>query len=170
MFKIKCLFFFLISTLIVSNAAFADIKSVCPNIRELGACQYKSNSPVRACARLTCPISRFALNPTIIFTNEKGQCGNPAQLSRASIYDKNGNLLCSGAQKLGCAARRGVCLSRYKADENKCNTRTIVRRALANTKSPEIYWKVSSSSCFRVPDAGRCYNVKVREVCAKVIR
>ena len=155
---------------IIAQSAYADLTSVCGTVKELGACQYKSNSPVRSCSALTCPIARFALNPTIIFTNEVGACGNQAKLGSANIYDKAGNLLCAGAQRLGCAAKRGTCLSRYKADETACNTRVVVKKAIRNTGSPEIFWKVAQGTCFRVPDAGKCYNVKAREVCLKTIR
>lgn len=159
-----------IAVLLPAFTHAADIKKVCGTIRELGACQYKSNSPVRASSALSSPITRFALNPTIIFTNEVGACGNQAKLSSANIYDKKGNLLCSSTQRLGCAAKRGTCLARYKADERRCDTRNVRRKAVKNTGDPSIFWKVASNVCYRVPDAGRCYNVKVRELCAGLVK
>ena len=145
--------------------ASADLASVCPKIRQLGADQYKSNSPVRSNSNLTAPIVRFGLNPTIIFV-----ASNPARLATARAYDKKGGLLFT-AQRLGCAAKprsaalRGTCLSRYKADENRANTRAMRRLAIRRTGSPEVYWKVASNLCIRVADLGKCYNVKVRELC-----
>jgi hypothetical protein len=146
-----------------------DLAEVCPAYRELGNCQYKNNSPIRS-GSLSSPITRFALNPTIIFTNEKGYCGDQAKLASAAIYDKNGNRLCSRSQRLSCATKKGSCLSRYKASEISCNTRKVRRQALAKTKSPEIYWRVSSKYCIRVPDVGRCYNVKVRDLCSGTVK
>ena len=148
----------------------AQIANVCKQVRDLGVCQYKNNSPQRAqFGNNKSPIVSFNLNPTIIFTNERGNCGNQAKLSSANIYDSKGNLLCSGAQRLGCDAKRGTCLSRYKADPNKCNTRNVRRAAVKNTGSPAIYWKVATNVCYKVPDAGKCYNVKVRDLCSKTI-
>lgn len=138
------------------------LAKVCPKIVELGENQYKTNSPVRA--RLgdnSSSITRFALNPTIIFI-----VGNPAFYPRAIVYDKAGNYLTSGT-RLGCDRRgRGVCNSRYKGSElGGNNTRSVRRTAMQNTGSPEIFWKVSDSTCYRIPDAGRCYNVKIRDLC-----
>jgi hypothetical protein len=135
---------------------------VCSQVQELGNNQYKTNSPIRAqFGNNASPIVRFALNPTIIFV-----VGNPAKLSRALVYDKAGNLLTSG-NRLGCdAPGRGTCNSRYKGFETGGqDTRSIRRKAIQNTRSPEIFWKVSNKMCVRVPDAGRCYNVQVRELC-----
>lgn len=138
------------------------LSKVCDNVQELGPNQYKTNSPVRAqFGNNASPIVRFALNPTLIFV-----VGNPAQLSRAMVYDKQGNLLTSGV-RLGCdAPGRGVCNARYKGFETGGqDTRSIRQKAMRNTRSPEIFWKVSNKLCVRVPDAGRCYNVQVRELC-----
>ena len=154
-------FALLLCIIFISNTSYADISSVCPNVLPLGGFQYKSNSPVRACSALTCPIVRFGLNPTIIFT---GAGGNPARFATARAYDKNGGLLLT-APRLSCAAKRGTCLSRYKADEVRSNTRTVRRLAVRRTGSPKIIWKVSSTNCYEVPDIGKCYNVQVRELC-----
>lgn len=138
------------------------LSKVCENVDELGENQYKTNSPVRAqFGNNSSPIVRFALNPTLIFV-----VGNPAKLPRALVYDKSGNLLTSGV-KLGCdAPGRGVCNARYKGFETGGqDTRSIRQKAIKNTGSPEIFWKVANNLCVRVPDAGRCYNVKVRELC-----
>lgn len=151
-----------VACLMSTGVVHADLKSVCTNIQELGPNQYKTNSPIRARnGDNSSGIVRFALNPTIIFIR-----GNPAKLGRAAVYDKKGNFLTSG-MKLGCDAKgRGVCNSRYKGSESAPNdTRSIRRRAIANTKSPEIFWKVSPNLCIRIADAGRCYNVKKRDFC-----
>ncbi len=151
-----------ISFAIVPLAAEAQLEKVCPNIQELGPNQYKNNSPIRAQnGNNASPITRFALNPTIIFIR-----GNPAKLSRANVYDSKGNYLTSGV-RLGCdAPGRGTCNSRFKGSEVSPNdTRSVRRKAIAKTKSPAIYWRVAKNLCIRVPDAGKCYNVQVRELC-----
>jgi hypothetical protein len=153
------------------SAAHADLAARCPEIRDLGPCQYKNNSPIRACSALSCPISRFALNPTIIFTNDVGRCGDQAKLGTANILDSAGNIVCRGARRLFCADNRGTCLSRYKASEITCNTRRVRGKAVRNTQSPTIYWKVSPTVCYEVPDAGKCYNVKKRDFCdGRIVR
>jgi hypothetical protein len=162
MTKLCVLFFFMgiLCAAVAPETATAQLSRVCPNVQELGPNQYKNNSPIRA-AGVGTPIQRFALNPTIIFIR-----GNPARLSRANVYDSAGNFLTSG-QRLGCAAPgRGTCNSRYKGSEVAPNdTRSVRRRAVANTRSPAIFWRVANNLCIRIPDAGRCYNVQVRGFC-----
>jgi hypothetical protein len=161
----------LVASLLSCFESHANVPAVCGTVKELGVCQYKSNSPERArYGDNSSPITGFNLNPTIIFTNERGNCGNPAKLGSANIYDSKGGLLCSGAQRLGCDARRGTCLARYKADPTTCNTRNVRRLAIKRTGSPTILWKVASNLCYRVPDAGKCYNVKVRELCGQTVK
>ena len=146
------------------KAVSAGLSGVCTNVGELGGDQYKSNSPVRSRAGdNSSGIVRFALNPTLIFVSSQR-----AKFSTANAYDKKGNLLISGAQRLGCDAKpRGVCFTRYKADESSYNTAKVRSAAIKNTRSPEIFWRVAPNLCIRVPDAGQCYNVKSRELCAK---
>lgn len=157
--KIKLALFTLFMTFMVSAAA-AQFPG-CSIIRDLNNDQYKSNSPVRSSSALTSPIVRFALNPTLIFV-----ASNPATLSRAIAYDNNGGVLFE-ANKLGCAFKpRGTCLTRYKASESGVsNTKNARRTAIARTGSPAVIWKVSSTTCIKVLDLGKCYNVKKRELC-----
>jgi hypothetical protein len=149
--------------LFAAPVAQAQLSKVCTTIKELGPNQYKNNSPIRAQnGNNASPITRFAENPTIIFI-----VGNPAQLGSANVYDSNGNYLTSGI-RLSCDARgRGTCNARYKGSERKPNdTRSIRRKAVSKTKSPAIFWRVSSKGlCYRIPDAGKCYNVKSRGLC-----
>jgi hypothetical protein len=144
----------------VRSRANAKLAQLCPTIRELGPQQYKNNSPIRS-GSLSSPITRFALNPTIIFI-----VGNPAVLSRANMYDSRGNYLTSGV-RLSCAKRgRGECNSRYKGSERGANNvRQVRRRAVKSTGSATVFWKVSPTVCYRIPDVGKCYNVKVRGLC-----
>ncbi len=151
-----------LATVLLPFAADAQLSKVCKNVQELGANQYKNNSPIRAQnGNNASPITRFALNPTIIFIR-----GNPAKLARANVYDSQGNYLTSGV-RLGCdAPGRGTCNSRYKGSEVSPNdTRSVRRKAVAKTRSPSIYWRVATNLCIRVPDAGKCYNVQVRGFC-----
>jgi hypothetical protein len=144
-----------------AQAKKSKLNSVCPKVIELGTWQYKNNSPVRSGSALTSSIVRFALNPTIIFT---GSQGDPTRFDRAKAYDRSGELLLS-APRLTCAARKGTCLARYKANEATSNTRKMRRLAVKRSGTPEIFWKVSNQVCVRVPDIGQCYNVKKRDLC-----
>jgi hypothetical protein len=159
----KLLVLLAICTYLPLASAHAQLSKVCPQVKELGSNQYKNNSPIRAVfGNNGSPITRFALNPTIIFIY-----GNPAKLGSANVYDSKGNYLTAGI-RLSCDApgKRGSCNSRYKGSERAPNdTRSVRRKAVRNTGSPAIYWRVSSSLCIRVPDAGKCYNVQKRGFC-----
>jgi hypothetical protein len=131
--------------------AEAQLSSVCPtvyNINErsgIGALiQYKNNQVQRS-GGVGTPLAGFLRQPTIIATQGR----NPFQLGRAAIYDSRG--------KLVCAASRGECLARYKFS---CST-TAVRRAT----QLGAFVKVAPKMCIRIPNAGKCYNVKVRDLC-----
>ena len=63
---------------------------------------------------------------------------NPFQLSRASVS-------------------RGECLARYKFS---CST-TALRRATRLG----AFVKVANDMCIKIDNAGKCYNVKVRDLC-----
>ena len=139
----------------VSQAQPAACKQVVDiSSRAAGALiQYKNGQVQRACARLSCPVSGFIRNPTIIATQGR----NPFTLARSSIYNGAGQLLCSSGPRLGCASNRGECLARYKFN---CSS-TAVRQ---NTPGG-AFILVAPGLCVRVPNAGKCYNVKVRGLC-----
>jgi hypothetical protein len=139
--------------------AEAQLSEVCPtvfNINErsgIGALvQYKNNQVQRA-GGVGTPLAGFLRQPTIIATQGR----NPFQLSRATIYDSNGKLVCSSSTRQGCAVNRGECLARYKFP---CST-TAIRRATRDG----AFVKVSNNMCVKIPNAGKCYNVKVRDLC-----
>jgi len=117
--------------------------------------QYKNAQVQRACASLSCPVSGFIRNPTIIATQGK----NPFTLSRATIYSSAGRVISRSGPRQGCASNRGECLGRYKFPTSS----TAVRLA---TQSGGAFVLVSKAGlCIKVPNAGICYNVKSRGTC-----
>jgi hypothetical protein len=139
--------------------AQAELSEVCPTVYNLserssiGALiQYKNNQ-VQRTGGVGTSLAGFLRQPTIIATQGR----NPFRLNRATIYNSKGKAVCSSGPRLGCAASRGECLARYKFS---CST-TAVRRAT----SEGAFVKVAPNMCIRVPNAGKCYNVKVRDLC-----
>ena len=139
--------------------AEAQLTSVCPtvfNINErsgIGALVQYKNNQVQRSGGVGSPLAGFLRQPTIIATQGR----NPFQLARAAIYNSRGKLVCSSGPRMGCAASRGECLARYKFS---CST-TAVRRAT----QLGAFVKVAPNMCIRIPNAGKCYNVKVRDLC-----
>jgi hypothetical protein len=140
-------------------SAEAQLSQACPtvyNISErskIGAVVQYKNNQVQRTGGVGTPLAGFLRQPTIIATQGR----NPFKLGRATIYDGNGKAICSSGPRQGCSVSRGECLARYKFS---CST-TSVRRA---TKDG-AYVKVAPNMCIRVPNAGKCYNVKVRDLC-----
>lgn len=139
--------------------AEAQLSAVCPtvfNINErsgIGALiQYKNNQ-VQRTGGVGTPLAGFLRQPTIISTQGR----NPFRLSRATIYDSKGKAICTSSGRQGCSVSRGECLARYKFP---CST-TSIRRATREG----AFVKVAEKMCIRVPNAGKCYNVKVRDLC-----
>jgi hypothetical protein len=141
------------------GVAEAQLSAVCPNVYNLnersaiGALiQYKNNQVQRS-GGVGTSLTGFLRQPTIIATQGR----NPFRLSRATIYDSKGKAVCSSGPRQGCSVTRGECLARYKFS---CST-TAIRRAT----SDGAYVKVAQNMCVRIPNAGKCYNVKVRDLC-----
>jgi len=144
-----------------AQAAKADLARVCPVIKNIsdrqgiGALvQYKNSQVQRACAALTCPISGFLKSPTIIATQGK----NPFRLASATIYNDQGRVIGRSGGRLGCASNRGECLARYKFFGSTTSIRRSARDGIG-------YVKVATNLCVKVPNLGKCYNVKVRDTC-----
>jgi hypothetical protein len=141
------------------SLAEAQLSAVCPTVFNLnersgiGALiQYKNNQ-VQRTGGVGTPLAGFLRQPTIIATQGR----NPFRLSRATIYNSDGKLVCSSGTRQGCSVARGECLARYKFP---CST-TAVRRATRDG----AFVKVAENMCIRIPNAGKCYNVKVRDLC-----
>jgi hypothetical protein len=140
-------------------SAEAQLSAVCPtvyNINErssIGAIVQYKNNQVQRTGGVGTPLAGFLREPTIIATQGR----NPFQLGRATIYDSKGKAICTSGPRMGCSVTRGECLARYKFP---CST-TSVRRATRDG----AFVKVASNMCVRVPNAGKCYNVKVRDLC-----
>lgn len=141
--------------------AEAQLSKVCPVIKDIsdrqgiGALvQYKNSQVQRACAALTCPISGFLKSPTIIATLGR----NPFKLGSATIFNEKGRVIARSGGRLGCAVNRGECLARYKF----FGSTTAIRRAAKNGTG---YVKVATNLCVKIPNLGKCYNVKKRDNC-----
>jgi len=142
-----------------AGLAEAQLSAVCPtvyNIEErssIGALvQYKNNQVQRSSAPGN-PVSGFLRQPTIIAT----QGSNPFTLASATMYDSRGKAVCKSGPRLGCASTRGECLARYKFACSSSSARRATRDG--------AFIKVAPNMCIRVPNAGKCYNVKVRDLC-----
>jgi hypothetical protein len=142
-----------------ASLAEAQLSAVCPTVYNLNersaigaVIQYKNNQ-VQRTGGVGTPLAGFLREPTIIATQGR----NPFRLGRATIYNSKGNAVCSSSARQGCSSSRGECLARYKF---RCST-TAVRRAT----SDGAFVKVADNMCIRIPNAGKCYNVKVRDLC-----
>lgn len=139
--------------------AEAQLSEVCPTVYNLserssiGALVQYKNNQVQRTGGVGTPLAGFLRQPTIIATLGR----NPFQLNRATIYDSRGRAVCTSSPRQGCSVTRGECLARYKFP---CST-TSVRRATREG----AFVKVASNMCVRIPNAGKCYNVKVRDLC-----
>lgn len=139
----------------VSNAT----PSVCTTVVDVSSraagslVQWKNGQVQRASSALTSPVVGFLRNPTIIATQGR----NPFTFSSATIFNGAGQRICTSGPRLGCASTRGECLARYKFN---CST-TAVRRSTPGG----AFVNVAPGLCIRIPNAGRCYNVKVRDLC-----
>ncbi len=145
-------------TLVLFFPAFAQaqLASVCPTVVDVSSraagslVQYKNNQVQRNAAGA---VSGFLRSPTIIATQGR----NPFSLARSTVYNSSGKAVCTSGPRLGCSSTRGECLARYKFN---C-TSTALRKAT----SGGAFVKVSPNVCIRIPNAGKCYNVKVRGLC-----
>jgi hypothetical protein len=149
----------LLVLVIGTRLAEAQLSEVCPtvyNITErssIGALiQYKNNQ-VQRTGGVGSSLAGFLRQPTIIATQGR----NPFTLATATIYDARGKSICRSGPRLGCATTRGECLARYKF---YCSTTSVRRATRAGA-----FIKVAPNMCIRVPNAGKCYNVKVRDLC-----
>lgn len=143
-----------------SLQAEAQLSKVCPTVKEfndrsgVGALIQYKNHQVQRTGGVGTSLRPPLRIPTIISTQGR----DPFRWGRATIYDKKGRQVDRSAGKLGCSVRRGECLSRYKFSRST----TAIRQA---TQNGGAFIKVSDKMCIRIPNAGRCYNVKVRDLC-----
>lgn len=149
-----------IFSLLASTASAAP--KACSSVTPIssGAVAYKNSAPVRACSAHTCPIERFRHDPTLLFKTK----GFPS--FSCQILDKKGNQLASCPRQSAIGFAGGRCRCSYS---NERMTEAVRRRAIANTGSPQIYFRLGSK-CVEIPDAGRCYGVQVRELCATTLK
>lgn len=141
------------------SLAEAQLSAVCPTVYNLnersgiGALIQYKNHQVQRTGGVGTSLMTPLRQPTIIATQGR----NPFQLARANIYDSSGKLVCSSGPRQGCSVSRGECLARYKFS---CST-TAVRRATRLG----AFVKVANNMCIKIDNAGKCYNVKVRDLC-----
>lgn len=156
---------FLVGVVAVCGIAFAQVaeaqlSAVCPVVKEFSdrasikaLIQWKNHQVQRAGGPGT-PLRPPVRQPTIIAT----QGSNPFKNFRATIYNQAGKNIVTSAPRQGCSVTRGECLARYKFPRNT----TAIRLA---TSPGGAYVKVANNLCIRIPNPGKCYNVKVRELC-----
>lgn len=103
---------------------------------------YKQSAPIRASAAGS-PITGFRQEPTLIMNVDISSKG------RIPILDSNGDQIvsCPWASATGHKGGRARCTAK---------TSDVRRKAIANTGSASILFKVNASQCVLVPDAGRC--------------
>lgn len=105
---------------------------------------YKQSAPIRQAAAGS-PITGFRQEPTLIMNV------NISSKGRIPILDSNGDQIvsCPWATADGHRGGRARCTAK---------TPDVRRKAIANTGSPSILFKVNATQCVLVPDAGRCVN------------
>ena len=146
-----------------ANVASAQMRAktldqFCPKSLEVGKDSgtiYKNSAPVRANSSLTAPIVYFRREPTLIF-GRRNFTG-----SSFTIYDGKGTSLgrCPYATAHGAQGRARCTMQ----------TTSVRRAAVKNTGSPTVYFKVSSNTCVKIPDAGACYG-SVKGLCNQVLK
>lgn len=160
----KLKYLFLIASVISSfGAAEAQLRGLtldqtCPKVLDVGSASgtiYKNSAPVRANSSLTAPIVGFRKEPTLIY-GRRNFTG-----STHTIFDGQGNSLgrCPVTSAHGAAGRARCTLQ----------TASVRRNAVRNTSSPTVYFKISRTTCVKVPDAGKCYG-SVKGLCNQVLK
>lgn len=156
--KLKLALLSIATCLIVTSSAFAASNSFCKvvlDVRNNGLFIYKNSAPVRSGPAHSSPIVGFRTEPTLIMNRVFSR-------SSITIYDVAGKKIgsCPWATADGHAGGRARCTMQ---------TAALRRQAVKNTKSPTVLFKVSSTTCVSVPDAGRCYG-SVKGLCNKVLK
>jgi hypothetical protein len=115
---------------------------------------YKQSAPIRESA-IGSPIIGFRQEPTLIMNEDISSKG------QIPVLDSSGKQLftCPWATATG-----------HKGGRARCTVKTsdVRRKAIANTGSPSILFKVNPNQCVLVPDAGRCVN-SVKGQCDRLI-
>jgi hypothetical protein len=134
-------------------AAQAQTIASCSAVEDLPSKNfiYKNAAPLRSGGPGT-PLVGFRRQPTLIMNKVYSR-------SRTRVYDSQDNLLvtCPWATAHGHAGGRFRCTN---------STAILRRKAIKNTGSPTVYFVTNprTTSCARVPDAGRCYG-SVKGLC-----
>ncbi len=146
----------LVLALVVHNEAYAAkrkrpnakaISAVCSQIQDVGSASstiYKNSAPVRASSAHTAPIIGYRREPTLIMGRNNSTKGTKP------VYDSSGKQIgsCPWASAIGFAGGRFRCTMQ---------TSSLRRAAVRNTNNPAAYFKINSSLCIKVADAGKCY-------------
>ena len=109
---------------------------------------YKNSAPIRNAAG---NISGYRIQPTLIMNRNISSKGN------SIVYDSKGSEIgrCPWASANGHAGGRYRCTM---------PTSSLRNSAINNTGNPKILFKINSSQCVSVPDAGKCYG-SVKGLC-----
>lgn len=133
------------------------LAQICPSSQDVGsqsATIYKQSAPLRSGGVGTTLVG-YRREPTLIYNRRNFSGGS------ATIYDSEGNSIarCPHTSAVGHAGRARCSIQ----------TATVRRKAVGNTGSPTIYFKVSGRLCIKVPDAGRCVG-SVKGLCNQLIK
>jgi hypothetical protein len=133
-----------------------SLDQICPKVQAAGSESstiYKQSAPLRA-GGVGTELIGYRKEPTLIFNKRNFSGGSQ------TIYDSSGKAL----------GRCPVVSAHGHAGRARCTMQTssIRRAAIKNTRSPRIYFKISSRLCVSVPDAGRCVG-SVKGLCGGLI-
>lgn len=148
----------MLSSVLLFVGAVAAQEDPCPNIVSVpssGRFVYKQSAPLRSGGPGT-PLIGYRKEPTLIMSR-RSDC----TVGTFKVYDKDGTRLFNcpkaSAHDFACRAR--------------CTKQTASARRMAvrNTGSPKIRFKLNSTTCAEVTDAGRCYGSS-KGLCNQLIR
>ena len=125
---------------------------------------YKNNKPMRASSAINAPVIGYFRQMTL--ANNAGVRSSIGAFS-TKMYDRKGNTLSN--------------MTPYPCRSDHCGGRVVSvtqthiarRAAMSRTNSPVGYVKISSTTCMKIPDIGRCYGVEVnktRPLCNQTVK
>lgn len=143
----------------------ASLAEVCPKIQTLNPSQmfWKNNKPLRASSAINAPVIGYYKQMTL--ANNAGT-RNSYFRSSATLFDSQGGVL---TRMTPYPCRSDHCGGRVVS---AAQTDTTRRTAVARTRSPIGYVKVSRNLCIKIDDIGRCYGNEVdkgRPLCNQVV-
>jgi len=143
----------------------AGLKAVCPKIIKLNPNKtfWKNNKPKRAGSAINAPVIGYYKQMTL--ANNAG-VRNVLGSSAVNLYDSKGSVL---TRMTPYACRDDHCGGRVVSVAQTDTTRRI---AIARTKSPSGFVKLTKTICVEIEDIGRCYGDEVdktRALCNQTV-